>query len=402
MWSIVITVFLIIFGPVNYYIGRRGWQALGRQVPFLPKWLYWTAFWLLAATFPAAEFGERALPAGLLLILTYAGGCWLAAMVYFFIVLLVIDLVRLTDKVFEFIPGQAKVCSRVHGILGLTVLTLVLSVTVYGVWNARHPVITGYNLTVHKKANGLKQLHIVMVSDFHIGNIVRPARLNPLAEAVNRLQPDLILFAGDMVDQSLDTKEAQELVSVLGGMKARYGKFAVTGNHDRFGRQIDHVSDYLGRSGITILRDTCEKVRGSLYLIGRNNAGMHREQTAQGSGVQASEERPASRPAGNQRRELTELLQGVDNSLPLILLDHQPVDLENAQKNKVDLQLAGHTHRGQVFPVNLVTGQLYETDWGLLTRGAYKLIVSCGYGTWGPPLRIGNHPEIVDINVRFE
>lgn len=392
MWSTVITIFLIIFGPVNYYIGRRGWQALGRHVPFLPKWFYWVVFWLLAGTFPAAEFGEDALPAGLMVILTYAGGFWIVAMVYFFFALLFIDLVRLIDKHLKLIPDKVKESPRQQGNLGLTVLILVLSLTAYGLWNARNPVISGYDLTVHKKANGLKQLRIVMVSDVHIGNIVRPERLDPLVEAVNRLQPDIIVFAGDMVERSLDTAEAGELVKVLGSLQARYGKFAVSGNHDSSRGQGGNISDYLGLAGITVLQDAYKQVGGGVYLIGRNNAGMHREEAAEAVGNQ---------PAGVQRRELAALLQGVDNSLPLILLDHQPVDLANAQANKVDLQLAGHTHNGQVFPISLVTGLMYETDWGLLTKGAYNLIVSCGYGTWGPPLRIGNHPEIVDINVRF-
>lgn len=236
-----------------------------------------------------------------------------------------------------------------------------------------------------------------MVSDVHIGNIVHPARLNPLVDAVNRLQPDLIVFAGDIVEQFGSAAEQQDFVKALSGMQARYGKFAVTGNHDRFGRETGNSPDFFSQSGITVLRDTSIKVGESMYVIGRNNAGMHRQEAGQVSGQKRD-----TGSAGNGRRELAEILQGVDNSLPVILVDHQPVDLENARKNKVDLQLAGHTHNGQVFPINLVTGQLYETDWGLLTKGAYNLIVSCGYGTWGPPLRIGNHPEIVDIKVQFE
>jgi len=108
MWSILITIFLIIFGSVNYYIGRRGWQAIGRHIPFLNKWLYWGIFWLLASTFPFSEFGENALPTGLMTALTYAGGVWIVAMVYFFLALAVVDLTRLADKIFKFIPRTVK------------------------------------------------------------------------------------------------------------------------------------------------------------------------------------------------------------------------------------------------------------------------------------------------------
>jgi len=95
-------------------------------------------------------------------------------------------------------------------------------------------------------------------------------------------------------------------------------------------------------------------------------------------------------------------LKEVDSSQPLIILDHQPADLQKAQENNVDLQLSGHTHVGQIFPINLITGYLYELDWGLLKKGSYHLIVSSGYGTWGPPLRVGNNPEVVSIIIKFK
>ncbi len=327
---------------------------------------------------------------------------------------MLIDLVRLADKPFAFIPAKLKASPRLQSALGLVVLTLVLSLTVYGGWNARHPVINKYDLTVNKKANGLKQLRIIMVSDIHLGDIIRPARLNPLVEAVNRLRPDLVLFAGDIVERSLDAAEARELVNILGRMKAKYGIFAVTGNHDRPRGEGSNIVDHLKSAGITVLEDSYEKVGGGAYIIGRKNADRrHREESdeaakaddaaeaaVEGPGPAAGEN-PGGRPP-EERRDLAELLQGVDSTQPLILLDHQPIDLEKAQSNKVDLQLSGHTHNGQVFPISLITGQIYEMDWGMLTKGAYNIIVSSGYGTWGPPLRIGNNPEIVDISVRFK
>jgi predicted MPP superfamily phosphohydrolase len=150
---------------------------------------------------------------------------------------------------------------------------------------------------------------------------------------------------------------------------------------------------------LRVLKDVYKKVGGGVYLVGRNNAGMHSQTEEE---AVAQQNTGNNTPAENIRKELSELVKGTDASLPVILLDHQPADVENAVQSKVDLQLAGHSHGGQVFPISLVTGLLYETDWGLLTKGAYNLIVSSGYGTWGPPLRIGNNPEIVDITMRFK
>ncbi|HOV43194.1 MAG TPA: metallophosphoesterase, partial [Syntrophothermus lipocalidus] len=92
---------------------------------------------------------------------------------------------------------------------------------------------------------------------------------------------------------------------------------------------------------------------------------------------------------------------GIDRSRPIILMDHQPIDLDEALNEGVDLQLSGHTHLGQLFPNRFVTRRVYEVDWGYLRKDNLQVIVSCGFGTWGPPIRVGNHPEIVVINVRF-
>lgn len=92
----------------------------------------------------------------------------------------------------------------------------------------------------------------------------------------------------------------------------------------------------------------------------------------------------------------------MDSTLPLILLDHQPLEIDKSRQDQIDLQLSGHTHEGQIFPGNLITKLIYELDYGYMKRGNYNLIVSSGYGTWGPPLRIGTHSEIVCATVNFQ
>ncbi|HLO04923.1 MAG TPA: metallophosphoesterase, partial [Symbiobacteriaceae bacterium] len=104
---------------------------------------------------------------------------------------------------------------------------------------------------------------------------------------------------------------------------------------------------------------------------------------------------------GRPRKPLTEIIQGVDPALPLILMDHQPNRLNEAQAAGIDLLVCGHTHRGQMFPNHLLTRRVFEIDWGHLKKGALHVIVSLGFGTWGPPVRIGNRPEVVSIRVRF-
>ena len=125
------------------------------------------------------------------------------------------------------------------------------------------------------------------------------------------------------------------------------------------------------------------RVEDSFYLVGRDERSNHSF-------------------SDTGRRKLTDLLTGVDKSDPVILLDHQPLDLAEAAESGVDLQLSGHTHQGQFFPINLITERLFETDRGYLSKGSLQVIVSNGFGTWGPPIRIGNKPEIVAISLRFQ
>ncbi len=130
-----------------------------------------------------------------------------------------------------------------------------------------------------------------------------------------------------------------------------------------------------------ILEDEAVLVADSFYVIGRKD--------------------PTSVPRGGARTPLSVILSGLDKSRPLILLDHQPVHLEEAAAAGIDLQLSGHTHNGQVFPVNLINKGIYELNWGLLKKGSTWFYVTSGAATWGPPVRLGSTSEIVLFQMTF-
>jgi len=119
--------------------------------------------------------------------------------------------------------------------------------------------------------------------------------------------------------------------------------------------------------------------------------------------VVGRDDRSRHRIDGHSRLDLEQVMAEVDTALlPVILLDHEPTELHTSKATGVDLQFSGHTHRGQLFPNNYITSAIYEQDWGYLRKGALQLIVSSGFGTWGPPIRVGNRPEIVQVTVHFE
>jgi len=146
---------------------------------------------------------------------------------------------------------------------------------------------------------------------------------------------------------------------------------------------VNKAVKYLTEHNVNVLRDSVVKIANSFYIIGR-------------------EDREKERYTGTARKTIPELLDGIDKNLPMIMLDHQPFKLDNVATNAIDLQISGHTHHGQFFPMNLITKAIFEKSWGLVQKGNTVIYVSSGYGTWGPPVRIANHPEILNITMNFK
>ncbi|SHI05684.1 metallophosphoesterase [Desulfosporosinus lacus] len=380
LFILVGIVIFLVYGGLNFYIGLRGWQALFSYVPFLSSKVYWPVFLLLAFSYLLSRFSEKFLPTMLYEGMTIVGAYWIAFMFYFLLIITLIDLLRLFDRWLHLVPLEIKQSS--NPALGLTVFVLVVGIVSYGVWNASHPRINHYDLSIAKQAGSLEQLHVVMVSDIHLGTIVHNDQLTKLVNQVNGLKPDLILFAGDVFDEDIESKNKQQISDTFRMLRASYGAFAVLGNHEYIGGNADEAIKYLGEAGVKVLRDTSQEIAGSFYLIGRDDLS-------------------GARFNGTKRQDLATIMQGVNPSFPILLMDHQPSHLEEPVEQGVDLQVSGHTHNGQMFPIQFITQRIFEQDWGLLRKGDFQLIVSSGYGTWGPPIRIGNNPEIVDITITF-
>jgi predicted MPP superfamily phosphohydrolase len=104
----------------------------------------------------------------------------------------------------------------------------------------------------------------------------------------------------------------------------------------------------------------------------------------------------------NGLKTIPELLIGTDPEKPVIVMNHQPYNLDEAVKSNVDLHLSGHTHHGQLWPFNFMTKAIFELSWGLMKKENTTFYVSSGFGSWGPSVRIGNRPEVLLFNVKFD
>jgi hypothetical protein len=198
---------------------------------------------------------------------------------------------------------------------------------------------------------------------------------------VNALSPDIILIPGDIIDEDISPVIHNNVGEILTQLKAKYGVFAVTGNHEYIGG-VMASKKYLAEHGVELLNDTALLINDSFYVVGREDLTIRQF-------------------TNGKRKELSEIMQDVDQTKPIILMDHQPFKLEIAEQNGVDLQLSGHTHHGQLWPFNYITNMVYELGWGYKKKGDTHYYVSSGVGGWGPPIRTVNRPEIVSIKLKF-
>jgi Predicted phosphohydrolases len=370
------SVFIALYIAINYYIGLRGRQLFVTRLHLLNVQIYWCIFFLIVFVSILGVIGHRFLPRILQGIFSCIANYWLPAVVYFFLFIVLIDLVRVLGSPFgltEAIKNHFIFTSA----LGLVVVLFVAGLLTYGTWNARNIKITSYQIHIAKLAGALKKLHIVMISDLHLSDIGERRSLQ-IIDKVNRLKPDLIVIPGDIVPI-----EKLRMAENLRKLKSKYGVFASLGNHDYYEGDLSQRIHWLQQAGIDVLRDNDVKVAESFYLIGRDDKSYEMM-------------------SGTQRKKIAELTAGINHELPLIELDHQPVDLEAAREAGIDLQLSGHTHKGQFFPFNLVTSRVFKIDYGYLKMGSLQVIVSSGAGTWGPPIRIGSSSEVVDIQLTFQ
>lgn len=373
-------IFLVLYALFNYYPALRGYQALHPHYPAL-AWAWLIVVFIGAALLPGSRYLSKYLPHNASRLLMLLSNYWLGTVFYLFLMVLAADLIRLVDRCFNLLPPAYK---TPHPAIALLIMVLIVMLQVYGSWNARKPVIRHYRLTLDKKSSKLETLQVVMVSDIHLGWIVGLDRLNQLIDDINVLNPDIVLLAGDVIDEGADLTVEAGIPQAFGRLISRYGTFAVPGNHEYISRQVYRVGQYLDAAGVTVLRDRWIRLDDSLYLVGRDDLTRGRFTTV-------------------DRKAISDLMQGINcEELPVLLMDHQPFNLDQSAQAGVDLQFSGHTHLGQFFPNNLITNTMYEQDWGYLRRDNFQLIVSCGYGTWGPPIRIGNRPEIVVVAIEFQ
>ncbi|MGI5879449.1 MAG: metallophosphoesterase [Syntrophomonadaceae bacterium] len=373
MKKVELLIFLLIWGGLNYYLGLRGWQSLGTLINGYGI-IYWLVMVFLAAAYLIGRWLDLNYPGKVSDALTWIGSYWLGFFFYALLLVVSVDLIRWLDNKYGFLPPIFSDSA----LTAIMIIILLLLLLIIGTWNAHRPIIRQYQVAISKKAGEVKNLHVMMVSDIHLGNIIGNRRLTKLVKQVNALKPEIIFLVGDIIDGDLRPFEKEDMGQTLQKLESNYGIYAVLGNHEYYGGQYKEIIKTLSSCGITLLRDQCVLIENSFYLLGRDDK------------------------YSRKRKPLSVLMAGIDRDLPTIVMDHNPIDIAESYNNKVDLHLSGHTHTGQLSPINLITDKIFDLHWGYMIKDYLHIIVSNGFGTWGPPIRIGNRPEIVEIFINFK
>jgi len=352
-----------------FYVSLRGWQVL-QSFPTL-KLGYVSAqvflFLLLLSVFIFRDAYSDAVAK----VVSFIAFTYMIVLIYWLLSFLLVDVIRISNYFIHFSPSGMSVF-RLWA-LGISTVVIVIALVI-GNYNFNHPRTVHLQLKVDKVLPK-KHVRIVAASDLHLGFSIDKSMFKKYVSLINEHKPDLVLLAGDIADNATAPIVRQNMAEEFKHIQAPMGCYAISGNHEYFSENPFAMQKYLTEAGVTYLRDSVTLVATSFYVVGRDDK------------------------MNPNRKSLQQIMQNIDKSKPVILLDHQPFNLDEAAQNGVDLQLSGHTHNGQFFPGNLFVKRMYELAHGYLKKGKTHYYVSSGLGLWGPQYRIGTQSELVVIDL---
>ena len=286
-------------------------------------------------------------------------------------------------------------------VAGAICALLILLLSACGIFHAKYIKTTSYDVIINKTIPERTSMKVVLLADTHFGYNAGVLHARELVRKINKQKPDLVCIAGDIFDNEYDAiRNPKKLEKTLRGIKSTYGVYACWGNHDlneeilagfTFKHKDGDLSDikdprmkkFLKDSNIHILEDESVLINDQFYVIGRKDASLTEK-------IHETRKAPA---------QLTEKL---DRDKPIIMIDHQPKELQELADAGVDLDLCGHTHNGQTFPGNFTIKLMWENPCGLLSKDNMTNITTSGAGVWGPAMRIGTDSEICSINIQLK
>lgn len=388
-------VYLLINGYILFRISK--WAGL--CIPLFKKRPVRIVFDLVYAFFAFSIPIAFIMPAGQARrIMKLISNYWLGVLLYLVLAIMVAEIVRLVSCLV-----QRKNILKIHSERLFAAVEAVCAVAVivfstWGIINAGIIRVTPYEVTVDRSAGDLDSLNVVLIADLHLGYNIGITHMTKMVGLINEQDADLVVIAGDIFDNEYEALEDPERSSeILNGIEAKYGVYACYGNHDiqepilagftfdgKGGKTSSPEMDqFMEKSGIRLLKDEAVLIDDRFYLYGRPD-----------------HERPGL--GDDERKTPEEITAEMDPSKPVIVIDHEPRELEELAEAGVDVDLCGHTHDGQMFPGNLTIDLMWENAYGYLKKDQMHNIVTSGVGLFGPNMRVGTRAEICPITIHFD
>lgn len=372
---IAVSIAIIISCSMAVYLGKR-WQFwFNFSLTGYYQIVYWTVVIMTGVSIVLSRLSESISTYWLPLILNTV--C--AIMICSVFVTLIFDIGRWISKK----RLKPQLTTKVVYILGIC------SLFYYGHEMAMEPSVVNYQVKIDKSAK-VNKLRIVQLSDIHINDMTSFDRIQHMVDKVNQLDADFIVITGDTLDRRLQPFTEKGFDKQFQQFKSKYGTYIIFGNHEYLNikEENNHEQDIINafkHANMKVLKDDVVHLDNvGITFIGRDDFSSSRYDI--------------------KRASLPDLMVFSNTNKPIILLDHQPHDLDEPANLGVDLMISGHTHAGQVFPINLIEKLIYKNNYGIYknTKQHFTSIVSSGFGFWGPPIRLMTRSEIVVIDVTFD
>jgi len=377
--NLFFVIYLSIYGGAHLY---AFWKLKRGFALELPANLILSIFMVLMVVAPilvriSERHGYESLARGL----AYVGFTWMGLLFVFISTSFFFDIYKLFHFLAKVLT-QRPLTDFTLSPRSFCILAMFISfaVGVYGYFEALHIRTEHVTVKTSKIPENIGRFRVVQISDVHLGLIVGKSRLQRILRKVRDARPDILVSTGDLVDGQMD--ELETLTDMFQDIPTPYGKFAITGNHE-FYAGLDRALAFTEKAGFTLLRGEGQTVSNFLNVAGVDDPARKRYT-------------PDFEPSEK------ELLGNMPKGKFTLFLKHQPI-ISSESPGMFDLQLSGHTHKGQIFPFNMVTRLFYRMHTGLsAVNGNALLYVSRGSGTWGPPIRFLAPPEVTVIDITFK